>query len=215
MDRALSASTFSPMFVAQSPGACDWPISSPQQSTFDATSEALQTELAYHRPAASTTINALTDDQDVVGASPCTLERMPLLQSSQSAPGPNPEDSSTCAPPEQSATGLVTNSVYPTGLVLAVCVDALVDGFLIGISSAAGHANAGVVMTAALSIEMGFLGMTYSTALCKQALSTRLLSILLPPVALNEACHACSGLRMPCVFGAASEASLMCAVKTG
>jgi len=38
------------------------------------------------------------------------------------------------------------------------------DGLLIGISSVAG-ANAGIIMTVALSIEMFFLGLTFSASL--------------------------------------------------
>lgn len=48
---------------------------------------------------------------------------------------------------------------YPVSLVVAVVVDASVDGFLIGLASANGtRANAGLVLAVALTIEMGFLG---------------------------------------------------------
>ena len=45
---------------------------------------------------------------------------------------------------------------FPVTLATAVAVDCFVDGFLIGLSAASGT-NAGFVMSAALSIEMGFL----------------------------------------------------------
>lgn len=73
---------------------------------------------------------------------------------------------------------------FPVALVLAVCVDALVDGFLIGISSALGHSNAGVVMTVALSIEMGFLGMTFAASLRAQPATRRIPTIVAPPIFL-------------------------------
>ena len=44
---------------------------------------------------------------------------------------------------------------FPVTLATAVAVDSFVDGFLIGLSAASGT-NAGFVMSAALSIEMGF-----------------------------------------------------------
>ena len=72
---------------------------------------------------------------------------------------------------------------FPTALTIAVGTDALVDGLLIGISSASG-AQAGFVITSALSIEMGFLGLTFASTLRKQSRQMRLLAILLPPLLL-------------------------------
>ena len=72
---------------------------------------------------------------------------------------------------------------FPLTLAAAVATDAAVDGLLIGISSTSG-AQAGIVITAALSIEMGFLGLTYASALTKQPLCWRLVGILVPPVLL-------------------------------
>lgn len=49
----------------------------------------------------------------------------------------------------------------PWGVVLAMAVDASVDGLLIGISIVAGSA-AGIVMATAVSIEMCFLGLSFA-----------------------------------------------------
>ena len=72
---------------------------------------------------------------------------------------------------------------FPYALTIAVGTDALVDGLLIGISSASG-AQAGFVITGALSIEMGFLGLTFASTLRNQRNAVRLLAILLPPILL-------------------------------
>eukprot|EP00164_Ancoracysta_twista_P015294 GFYU01025223.1.p1 GENE.GFYU01025223.1~~GFYU01025223.1.p1 ORF type:complete len:358 (+),score=86.48 GFYU01025223.1:80-1075(+) len=72
---------------------------------------------------------------------------------------------------------------YPFPLVIAVFVDAFVDGFLIGISSASGS-NAGVVMTAALSIEMAFLGLTFATTMRKQPQVKAIITVIAPPAIL-------------------------------
>lgn len=45
-----------------------------------------------------------------------------------------------------------------------VYVDSFMDGLLIGISAVAGQ-NAGLIMTVALTIEMMFLGLTFSASL--------------------------------------------------
>lgn len=50
---------------------------------------------------------------------------------------------------------------FPFTFAAAVIVDAFVDGFLIGISGATGP-RVGIVMSAALSIEMAFLGLTFA-----------------------------------------------------
>jgi len=71
---------------------------------------------------------------------------------------------------------------YPFSLTAAVCVDALVDGFLIGLSE--GSRSAGVVMASALAIEMGFLGLTFSSVLRKQPRWRSVPSIMLPPMLL-------------------------------
>jgi len=74
---------------------------------------------------------------------------------------------------------------YPVSLVVAVVVDASVDGFLIGLASANGtRANAGLVLAVALTIEMGFLGLTFASTMRKQPRLFALPSVLLPPLML-------------------------------
>lgn len=72
---------------------------------------------------------------------------------------------------------------YPFVLVSAVITDSIVDGFLIGITSVSGH-TAGLVMSIALSVEMGFLGLTFATTMRKQPRVIGVLSVLAPPVFL-------------------------------
>ncbi len=54
----------------------------------------------------------------------------------------------------------------PMGLVLPVCMDGFVDGFLIGISSAV-SLKAGIILSIANCLEMSFLGMAYASRLVK------------------------------------------------
>lgn len=74
---------------------------------------------------------------------------------------------------------------FPTNLLIAVGTDALVDGLLIGIASASGR-NAGVVMAVALSIEMGFLGLTFGTTMAtlRRSRACLLCAVILPPLLL-------------------------------
>jgi len=84
---------------------------------------------------------------------------------------------------------------YPSALAFAVCLDAFIDGFLIGISSASaetaggGGSNAGVVMAVALTIEMGFLGLTFAmSTVRKQSTAVAFISILAPPCLILLGC---------------------------
>jgi len=72
---------------------------------------------------------------------------------------------------------------FPVSFAVAVCVDAFVDGFLIGISGSSG-ASAGLVMAVALTIEMGFLGLTFALAVSKQKPAVALAAVVLPPAIL-------------------------------
>lgn len=65
----------------------------------------------------------------------------------------------------------------------AVLIDALVDGFLIGVSLSAGE-KGGLVMAIALSIEMAFLGMTFASAMRLQPAYIGIPATILPPVIL-------------------------------
>lgn len=57
---------------------------------------------------------------------------------------------------------------FPALLCAAVAIDALVDGSLLGLSSATVGARAALVLAAALTVEMGFLGATMAAALAGQ-----------------------------------------------
>jgi len=94
------------------------------------------------------------------------------------------------------ATGGSTKiPAYPSAIAFAVCMDAFIDGFLIGISSASGEvaggsgSNAGLVMAIALTIEMGFLGLTFAMGpLKQQSRSVAFVSILAPPCLILLGC---------------------------
>lgn len=72
----------------------------------------------------------------------------------------------------------------PMGLVLPVCLDSFVDGFLIGISSVI-SIKAGIILSFANCLEMSFLGMAYSSRLKKctgSTLFTRTVALYTPPL---------------------------------
>ena len=75
---------------------------------------------------------------------------------------------------------------YPFALVAAVTTDAAVDGLLVGIASGAtsSQANAGLILSLALAVEMGFTGLAYASTLRKQPPLCALFSIVLPPLVL-------------------------------
>ena len=80
-----------------------------------------------------------------------------------------------------------TSPAYPYALVAAVTTDAAVDGLLVGISSDStlgGGSNAGLVLSLALAVEMGFTGLAYASTLRKQPPVCALVSIVLPPLVL-------------------------------
>lgn len=71
----------------------------------------------------------------------------------------------------------------PMGLVLPVCMDCFVDGFLIGISTAI-NLQAGIILGFANCLEMGFLGMAYAARLVKctgSSAMTRTIALYGPP----------------------------------
>lgn len=61
----------------------------------------------------------------------------------------------------------------PLGLIIPVYMDAFVDGFLIGISSAISF-KAGIILCIANCLEMSFLGMAYTSRLVKCTASSKL-----------------------------------------
>lgn len=72
----------------------------------------------------------------------------------------------------------------PLSMLIPICIDGLVDGFLIGLTCTISF-NAGVVLSFANSIEMSLLGAALSVRVAKctaSSLFVRLLAISLPPV---------------------------------
>lgn len=65
-----------------------------------------------------------------------------------------------------------TKQQFPTGLIVAVAIDVLLDGFLIGIGFAAG-AKEGVLLTAALTLELLSLGLAIAVELTEAGLKRR------------------------------------------
>jgi len=66
---------------------------------------------------------------------------------------------------------------FPYSLVFAVCIDALVDGLLIGVSTIQGQ-KAGLILGIALTVEMCFLGITLATGLRSQRFYVAVISLL-------------------------------------
>jgi len=89
------------------------------------------------------------------------------------------ETASTTSPPSPS-TPTTTIKQFPIVFVIAVAIDSSLDGLLIGIASIAGK-SAGPMMSASLSVEMGFLGLTLATALYGQSFHKAALAALVGP----------------------------------
>lgn len=95
----------------------------------------------------------------------------------------------------------------PMGLILAVCMDCLVDGILIGISSTA-SVKAGFVLSLANCFEMSFLGMAYASRLIKctgSSVTARFCALYGPPLLMLGAAGVSSMIgsavqSMPLVF---------------
>lgn len=74
--------------------------------------------------------------------------------------------------------------VIPRTLVIPVVIDCFVDGFLIGVTIAI-SARAGYLLAAANCLEMGSLGMAYSSRIAKctgSSLLRRQFAVLIPPI---------------------------------
>jgi zinc transporter ZupT len=74
--------------------------------------------------------------------------------------------------------------VLPNSLIIPVIIDCFVDGFLIGITIAVSP-KAGYILAAANCLEMGSLGMAYSSRIAKCTGSTllyRQLAVIIPPI---------------------------------
>ena len=83
--------------------------------------------------------------------------------------------------PPKPPTPLVKAKPFPLAFVLAVAIDSSLDGLLIGIASVAGP-SAGPMMSASLSVEMSFLGITLATKLSGQRVSSAALAALVGPM---------------------------------
>jgi ZIP family zinc transporter len=101
----------------------------------------------------------------------------------------------------QSSSTRMVVARYPTALAFAVCVDASVDGLLIGIAVSSG-ASAGLILAIALSFEMLFLGVTFSTSLLGQDRAVWLASVLASSLMLV------AGGQAGALFSGAIEGSL-------
>mmetsp|Transcript_64076 Transcript_64076/g.134714 ORF Transcript_64076/g.134714 Transcript_64076/m.134714 type:complete len:461 (-) Transcript_64076:418-1800(-) len=83
---------------------------------------------------------------------------------------------------------LATIPTMPWGLVLAVLIDSIVDGMLIGLAASVAL-ESGWLMAMATAIEMGFLGYSYACSVAEAAsrrggLLLKVCSLGLPPIAM-------------------------------
>jgi ZIP family zinc transporter len=83
----------------------------------------------------------------------------------------------------------------PTGLLVAVAVDLLIDGLLVGIGFAAGAEN-GILLTIALTIEILFLGLSTAAALAKAGANRSRVMITTVALALVVAVGAGVGVTL-------------------
>jgi zinc transporter ZupT len=79
---------------------------------------------------------------------------------------------------------------FPWAFVFAVAIDSSLDGLLIGTASVAGP-SAGPMMSASLSVEMSFLGITLATTISEQPFSRAAFAALVGPVCSKLACSHC------------------------
>jgi zinc transporter ZupT len=88
---------------------------------------------------------------------------------------------------------------FPLAFVFAVAIDSSLDGLLIGIASVAGP-SAGLMMSASLSVEMSFLGITLATTLSGQPSSSAAFAAWVGPVCSKLANAHCSGMFLHCML---------------
>ena len=77
-------------------------------------------------------------------------------------------------------------SPIPLGMLLPIVIDGFIDGFMVGVSCSI-SINAGIVLSAANSIEMSLLGMALSTRVTKCTGSSKLVryaAVATPPVVM-------------------------------
>ena len=79
---------------------------------------------------------------------------------------------------------IVEGDSIPVSLIIPVCIDSFVDGFLIGITVSISF-KAGLILSLANCLEMGFLGMALTTRVMKctkSSVTARYASIIVPPL---------------------------------
>eukprot|EP01038_Epipyxis_sp_PR26KG_P007931 gene7931-10764_t len=83
----------------------------------------------------------------------------------------------------------IEGSYIPMSLMVPVCVDSIVDGFLMG-SSAVMSQRAGIILSLANAVEMGFLGLAVSIRISKCTASSvfaRYVAVITPPLLMFTA----------------------------
>ena len=95
-------------------------------------------------------------------------------------------------------------SVVPLGLIIAVGIDLLLDGLLVGVSSTLGS-NQGLIITIALTIEILFIGLSVTTSLNQTGLSRRRSVVISSSLGLTTALGAIVGAAL---LAGASSATL-------
>lgn len=88
-----------------------------------------------------------------------------------------------------------TTAVVPLGLVIAVGIDLLLDGLLVGVSSTLGSKQ-GLIITIALTIEILFIGLSVTTSLNQTGLSRRRSVVISSGLGLTTALGAILGAAL-------------------
>lgn len=90
---------------------------------------------------------------------------------------------------ERQRSSRPASSPLPLALIGAVLIDSATDGLLLGLAAvSSSRPNAGLVLSFALSIEMGFLGMAYASSLRDKLPGTAgFVAVCIPPVTLLSA----------------------------
>lgn len=114
------------------------------------------------------------------------------LDDRQDLPANSSENRSARTPAAESS-GAVS---VPIGFLVAVAIDLLIDGVLIGLGVLLGSTQ-GLILTIALTLEVLFLGLSLATELTDRGLSSR------------QASLTCTGLALSTAVGAIAAAALL------
>ncbi|RFA06481.1 hypothetical protein B7R54_19100 [Subtercola boreus] len=104
-----------------------------------------------------------------------------------------------------------TASVVPLGLIIAVGIDLLLDGLLVGLSSTL-DSKQGLIITIALTIEILFIGLSVTTSLNQTGLSRRRSVIISSSLGFTTALGAILGAAL---LAGASSATLAAVLAFG